>query len=221
MDYEDQLKLKQNLVLDLTAEYQKKAIKQSSKNPLLNRQTWLKPDQDLRLKVNPIEFLCNNEEVREEVRATIADLFQSKASKDSMKITEETPSRFVCCALCEEEFRKRPTTVEAKQKQLKYRSAFKDTKSVKRNKSEFTFGIEGNKIVVGYFISRNEEKQEWKIGRDRKIGNNSELSHWVADTVESIINFERSKERQIQEDDLLGAYNYYTKQGSFRYMVIR
>jgi hypothetical protein len=94
---------------------------------------------------------------------------------------------------------------------------------VKRNKTEFTFGEDAatKKLKIGYFISRNEEKQEWTIDRSRDTGNNSILSHDIADLLENILNQEKENDNSTFPKEFLQPYNYYTKNGCFRYVVIR
>jgi predicted metal-dependent phosphoesterase TrpH len=77
------------------------------------------------------------------------------------------------------------------------------------------------KIKIGYFISRNEEKQEWTIDRSRETGNNSILSHDIADLLENILNEQKQAEEPKLQKSLIEPYNYYTKAGCFRYFVIR
>lgn len=94
---------------------------------------------------------------------------------------------------------------------------------MKRNKTEFTFGEDSQtkEIKIGYFISRNEEKQEWTIDRDRNAGNNSLLSHQIADLFQSILNQEKKLGQNEELKSVLRSYNYYTKEGCFRYCIIR
>lgn len=100
---------------------------------------------------------------------------------------------------------------------------FDEARLVKRNKTEFTFGEDPQtkEIQIGYFISRNEEKQEWTIGRDRNAGNNSVLSHQIADLFQSILNQEKKMGQSEVLRNALQPYNYYTKEGCFRYCIIR
>ena len=207
--YARQLEIKQATVVRQVKEYQEKARRVFKSDPVLIRQKWLKKGSDLREKVEGIVFKCDDSSVKEKLEAALEvrkKEFISKGESDGemlKKALEEGEGE----EGWEKEFNKYD---------------FSEARGVKRNKSEFTFGedVESGKLRVGYFVSRDEEKKQWKVDRKKGVGNNSELSHGVADLVERLLNAERTNAESTCKGKLQ-AYNYYTREGCFRYLILR
>lgn len=246
IDYPRQLEIKQSIVLEQSLKYQRKTRGMFKSDPLLIRQSWLKRDFDVRTRVSDIVFKCDDLEVGARLRGLLRlrkEEFVKSGLASGDLLKEVRPKEKVQKEGNEEDAQRGEETVdkeksgialeevveEEKKEEVKPWSEplvgydFKEARGVKRNKTEFTVGeaSETKKLRIGYFISRNEEKQEWKIDRSEDAGNNSILSHKVADLVEAIFNYEKESQTSEFNKEKLRAYNYYTRTGCFRYLIIR